>query len=42
MSDNNPSTNRAKEIGQHIGYRYDVNLTPDMKYVTPFLKNIWP
>ena len=38
MSDNNPGTHRAKEIGQHIGYRYDVNLTPDMKYITPFLK----
>ena len=25
-------------IGQHIGYRYDVNLLPDYKKVTPFLK----
>ena len=27
-----------KEIGQHIGYRYDVNLVPDYKKLTPFLK----
>ena len=27
-----------KEIGQHIGYRYDVNLLPDYKKLTPFLK----
>ena len=30
---------REKEIGQHIGYRYDVNLVPDYKRLTPFLKN---
>ena len=29
---------REKTIGQHIGYRYDVNLVPDMDRVTPFLK----
>jgi hypothetical protein len=29
---------REKEIGQHIGYRYDVNLVPDYTRVTPFLK----
>ena len=29
---------REKMIGQHIGYRYDVNLLPDYKKVTPFLK----
>lgn len=28
---------REKEIGQHIGYRYDVNLLPDYSKVTPFL-----
>ena len=28
---------REKEIGQHIGYRYDVNLVPDYKRLTPFL-----
>ncbi len=29
---------REKEIGQHIGYRYDVNLVPDYDRMTPFLK----
>ncbi len=28
---------REKEIGQHIGYRYDVNLVPDHTLLTPFL-----
>ena len=32
------SSSREKEIGQHIGYRYDVNLIPDYKRLTPFLK----
>ena len=31
-------TAREKEIGQHIGYRYDVNLVPDYSRITPFLK----
>ena len=31
-------TEREKLIGQHIGYRYDVNLLPDHKRLTPFLK----
>jgi len=30
---------REKEIGQHIGYRYDVNLLPDYERLTPFLRN---
>jgi len=30
-------TEREKEIGQHIGYRYDVNLVPDYDPITPFL-----
>ncbi len=30
---------REKEIGQHIGYRYDVNLLPDYERITPFLKS---
>ena len=30
---------REKEIGQHIGYRYDVNLVPDYERITPFLKS---
>jgi hypothetical protein len=29
---------REREIGQHIGYRYDVNLVPDYARLTPFLK----
>ena len=29
---------REKEIGQHIGYRYDVNLVPDYGRLTAFLK----
>lgn len=29
---------REKIIGQHIGYRYDVNLVPDYKRLTPFLQ----
>ena len=31
-------TEREKEIGQHIGYRYDVNLVPNYDRLTPFLK----
>ena len=33
-------TAREKLIGQHIGYRYDVNLLPDYKRITPFSKKI--
>ncbi len=29
---------REKMIGQHIGYRYDSNLVPDLSRVTPFLE----
>ncbi|SLN23512.1 hypothetical protein PEL8287_01055 [Roseovarius litorisediminis] len=29
---------REKEIGQHIGYRYDVNLVPDYNRITPYLE----
>ena len=28
---------REKTIGQHIGYRYDVNLVPDYDRITPYL-----
>ena len=28
---------REREIGQHTGYRYDVNLVPDYDRITPFL-----
>lgn len=31
-------SSREKEIGQHIGYRYDVNMVPDYTRMTPFLK----
>jgi hypothetical protein len=31
-------TEREKLIGQHIGYRYDVNLLPDYNRLTPFLR----
>ena len=31
---------REKEIGQHIGYRYDVNLVPDYERLTPFLQEV--
>ncbi len=31
-------TDREKEIGQHIGYRYDINLLPDYSRITPFLE----
>ena len=32
-------TSREKEIGQHIGYRYDVNLVPDYERLTPYLRS---
>ena len=32
-------TSREKEIGQHIGYRYDVNLVPDYTRLSPYLKD---
>ena len=32
-------TAREQEIGQHIGYRYDVNLLPDYDRLTPFLRD---
>ena len=31
-------TVREKDIGQHIGYRYDINLLPDYSRLTPFLE----
>ena len=38
LKDSGIKTAREKMIGQHIGYRYDVNLLPDYKRLTPFLK----
>jgi hypothetical protein len=31
-------SSREQEIGQHIGYRYDVNLVPDYARLTPYLR----
>ncbi|MCY3769654.1 MAG: hypothetical protein OXG56_09855 [Gammaproteobacteria bacterium] len=31
-------TDREKDIGQHIGYRYDVNLVPDLDRCPAFLR----
>ena len=33
-------TAREKMIGQHIGYRYDVNLLPDYKKMTPLSEQL--
>ncbi len=30
-------SDREQDIGQHIGYRYDINLLPDYARITPFL-----
>jgi len=32
-------TSREQEIGQHIGYRYDVNLVPDYGRLTDYLRD---
>lgn len=38
LSSEGLDTEREQEIGQHIGYRYDVNLLPDYSLLTPYLK----
>ncbi len=38
LKTNGLDSEREKEIGQHIGYRYDVNLVPDYGRLTPFLE----
>ena len=38
LNEDGLDTRREQEIGQHIGYRYDVNLVPDYSRLTPFLK----
>ena len=38
QKDKGIKTAREKMIGQHIGYRYDVNLMPDYNRLNPFLK----
>ena len=30
-------SDREQQIGQHIGYRYDINLLPDASRITPYL-----
>ncbi len=37
-SSQSSTAEREHEIGQHIGYRYDVNLVPDYGRLTPYLK----
>ena len=37
ISSDGLDSEREREIGQHIGYRYDVNLLPDYDRLTPFL-----
>ena len=38
LTGNGLDSAREQDIGQHIGYRYDVNLLPDYERLTPFLK----
>ena len=38
-SQNDRTSEHERQTGQHIGYRYDVNLLPDYSRLTPFLKN---
>jgi hypothetical protein len=39
MAKKSKQSEREQEIGQHIGYRYDVNLVPDYAHLTPFLES---
>ncbi len=39
MKGDGVDSDREQMIGQHIGYRYDVNLVPDYDRLTPFLKS---
>lgn len=38
LTEDGLDSEREKTIGQHIGYRYDVNLLPDYEKLTPYLK----
>jgi len=38
LTEDGLDTDREQAIGQHIGYRYDINLLPDMSRLTPFLE----
>ena len=37
LTEDGLDSDREQEIGQHIGYRYDINLLPDHGRLTPFL-----
>ena len=37
LTEDGIDSDREQEIGQHIGYRYDINLLPDASRITPFL-----
>ena len=37
LTEDGIDSDREQEIGQHIGYRYDINLLPDTSRITPFL-----
>jgi hypothetical protein len=41
LKDKDIKSEREKSIGQHIGYRYDVNLIPDYKKTNTILKEIY-
>ena len=38
LTEDGLDSDREKEIGQHIGYRYDINLLPDHSRLTSFLE----
>ena len=38
LTEDGLDTDREQAIGQHIGYRYDINLLPDHSRLTPFLE----
>ena len=38
LTEDGLDTDREQAIGQHIGYRYDINLLPDTSRITPFLE----
>jgi len=38
LTEDGIDTDREQAIGQHIGYRYDINLLPDHSRLTPFLE----
>ena len=38
LTEDGIDSDREQEIGQRIGYRYDINLLPDPARITPFLR----